>query len=124
MEFPAFADYHDVFSSPLAPTVFTTYTPPSWIPEPQALLRIAMAVYPHWKERRVDRGGHRIIPTLNVRCLLSQTSMTYLCFDRVTSLIPLMNPTSVSEEEKSKRSAKQGHHKRHPPTNLFVYNMN
>ena len=70
MEFPAFADYQDVFSSPLAPTVFAAYIPPSWIPEPQALLRIAMTVYPHWKERRVDRGGHRIIPTLNVCCHL------------------------------------------------------
>ena len=70
MEFPAFAEYQDVFSSPLAPTVFATYIPPSWIPEPQALLRIAIAVYPHWKERRVDRGGHRIIPTLNVCCHL------------------------------------------------------
>ena len=68
MEFPAFADYQDVFSSPLAPTVFASYIPPSWIPEPQALLRIAKAVYPHWKDRRVDRGGHRIIPTLNVSC--------------------------------------------------------
>jgi enhancer of polycomb-like protein len=39
--------YQDVFSSPLALTVFATYIPPSWILEPQALLRIAMAVYPH-----------------------------------------------------------------------------
>ena len=66
MEFPAFVGYQDVFSSPLAPTVFATYIPPPWIPEPQALLRIAKAVYPHWKERRIDRGGHRIIPTVNV----------------------------------------------------------
>ena len=124
MEFPAFVDYQDVFSSPLAPTVFATFIPPSWIPEPQVLLRIAMAIYPHWKERRVDRGGHRIIPTLNVRCLLHTNIHVLSCFDRVTSLIPLMNHTSVSEEEKSKRSAKQGHHKRHPPINWFAYNMN
>lgn len=78
MEFPAFAEYQNVFSSPLAPTVFATYILPSWVPEPQVLLRIAKAIYPHWKERRIDRGGHRIIPTLNVSCHLHQVSITYL----------------------------------------------
>ena len=78
MEFPAFADYYDVFSAPLAPTLFANYTVPSWIPEPQALLRIAKAIYPHWKERRVDRGGYRIIPTLNVSCHLRKLSTTHL----------------------------------------------
>ena len=124
MDFPAFADYQDVFSTPLAPSVFATFIPPSWIPEPQTLLRIAKTVYPHWKERRIDRGGHRIIPTLNVSYHFHPSFHDLSEFGRVTSLIPSMNHTSVSEEEKSKRSAKQGRHKRHPPINLFVYNMN
>ena len=100
MEFPAFAEYQDVFSSPLAPTIFATYIPPLWIPEPQALLRIAKAIYPHWKERRVDRGGHRIIPTLNVSYYIHSSIHRPSEFDRVTSLIPSMNHISASEEEK------------------------
>lgn len=66
MPFPPFSDYQDTFSSPLAPSDFAAFTVPSWIPPPSALLRIARAIYPHWKERRLEREGHRIIPTLNV----------------------------------------------------------
>ena len=66
MEFPAFADYQDVFSSPLTPATFATCIVPSWIPPAAALLRIAGVVYPHWKDRRIERGGYRIIPALNV----------------------------------------------------------
>jgi len=66
MDFPAFSDYQDVFSSALPSNMFATYTVPSWIPAPPALLKIAKAIYPYWKERRIERGGHRIIPTLNV----------------------------------------------------------
>lgn len=67
MEFPAFADYQDVFSTPLTPATFATCIVPSWIPAPNALIRMARAVYPHWKDRRIERGGYRIIPALNVR---------------------------------------------------------
>ena len=67
MEFPAFIDYQDVFSNPLSPATFATCIVPSWIPAAAALLRIARAVYPHWKDRRIERGGYRIIPALNVR---------------------------------------------------------
>ena len=76
--------------------------------------------------RSVGLIGVVIVSSQLLTCVafFAQTSMTYLCFGRVTSLIPSMNHTSVSEEEKSKQSAKQEHHKRHPPINLFVYNMN
>ena len=66
MDFPAFSEYQDVFSVSLPTSIFANYSPPSWIPTPPALLRIAKAIYPYWKERRIERGGHRIIPTLNV----------------------------------------------------------
>ena len=66
MEFPAFADYQDVFATPLTPATFATCIVPSWIPPAAALLHIARTVYPHWKDRRIERGGYRIIPALNV----------------------------------------------------------
>jgi enhancer of polycomb-like protein len=67
MDFPTFSEYQDVFSAPLTISVFANYSPPSWIPNAPLLSRIAKAIYPYWKECRIERGGHRIIPTLNVR---------------------------------------------------------
>jgi enhancer of polycomb-like protein len=66
MDFPAFSEYQDVFSVSLPTSIFANYSPPSWISNSPSLLRIAKAIYPYWKERRIERGGHRIIPTLNV----------------------------------------------------------
>ncbi|RDB21980.1 Enhancer of polycomb-like protein 1 [Hypsizygus marmoreus] len=81
MAFPAFAEYHDTFASPLSFSVFASYTVPPWIPAPAQLLRIARAIYPYWKERRIERGGHRIIPVLNGD--ESDTlNESYICFRR------------------------------------------
>ncbi|KAJ2913088.1 hypothetical protein MD484_g7323, partial [Candolleomyces efflorescens] len=81
MPFPAFTEYQDVFSSPLTPATFATFYVPTWIPQPQHLLRIARTVYPYWKERRIERAGHRIIPTLNFD--ESDTlNESYICFRR------------------------------------------
>lgn len=66
MAFPPFSDYQDVFSSPLPPSMFASFIVPTWISSPAQLLRLAKVIYPYWKERRIERGGHRIIPTLNV----------------------------------------------------------
>ncbi|EIW79222.1 hypothetical protein CONPUDRAFT_59856 [Coniophora puteana RWD-64-598 SS2] len=81
MAFPAFTDYQDVFSSPLSPSLFATFTVPSWIPTSSSLLRIAKSVYPHWRERRMDRGGHRIIPPLNFD-EADVLNESYICFRR------------------------------------------
>ncbi|ESK91729.1 4 histone acetyltransferase subunit [Moniliophthora roreri MCA 2997] len=81
MTFPAFTDYQDTFSLPLPPSTFTSFTLPSWLPSSAHLTRIARAVYPYWKERRLERGGHRIIPTLNFD--ESDTlNESYICFRR------------------------------------------
>lgn len=64
--FPPFSDYQETFSTRLTPDTFAAFTVPLWIPQPPQLLRFAKAIYPYWKERRVERSGHRIIPTLNV----------------------------------------------------------
>lgn len=82
MDFPAFSEYQDVFSAPLQVSMFATYTIPTWIPASAALLKVAKAVYPYWKERRLERNGHRIIPTLNVSVRL------VLCTIRVYLSIP------------------------------------
>ncbi|KAF9221104.1 hypothetical protein BS17DRAFT_797325 [Gyrodon lividus] len=81
MAFPPFTDYQDVFSSPLPLSMFATFTVPSWIPAPAQLFRLAKAIYPYWRERRIERSGHRIIPILNY----DETDVnneSYICFRR------------------------------------------
>ncbi|KXN91311.1 Enhancer of polycomb-like protein 1 [Leucoagaricus sp. SymC.cos] len=79
--FPAFTDYQDTFSNELPLSMFASFVLPSWLPKPPQLLRIARTIYPYWKERRVERGGHRIIPTLNGD--ESDTlNESYICFRR------------------------------------------
>jgi len=71
MAFPPFSDYQEVFSSPLPPSMFATFTVPTWIPQPAQLLRLAKVIYPYWRDRRIERKGHRIIPDLNVSIIFS-----------------------------------------------------
>lgn len=68
--FPPFSDYQDTFAFKLQPSMFAVYAVPEWIPSPQQMLRFARIVYPYWRERRLERGGHRIIPAVNVRMSL------------------------------------------------------
>ncbi|EKM52072.1 uncharacterized protein PHACADRAFT_212666 [Phanerochaete carnosa HHB-10118-sp] len=79
--FPPFSDYQDTFASPLPPSLFAVFAVPQWIPQPPQLLKMAISVYPHWKERRIERGGHPIIPIVN----LDETDTkneSYICFRR------------------------------------------
>ncbi|OBZ78426.1 Enhancer of polycomb-like protein 1 [Grifola frondosa] len=79
--FPPFSDYQDTFAVPIQPSMFALFSVPSWIPQPASLLRYARVVYPYWRERRLERGGHRIIPTVN----LDETDTkneSYICFRR------------------------------------------
>lgn len=81
MAFPAFSEYQDAFASPLTSATFANYIVPAWIPPPATILRIARTIYPYWKERRTERGGYRIIPTLNAD--ESDTfNESYICFRR------------------------------------------
>lgn len=77
MPFPPFSDYHDTFSAPIPAPTWATFTPPNWVPAPSQLTRLARVVYPYWRERRVERGGHRIIPILNVSIASYFTSIIY-----------------------------------------------
>ncbi|KAI8986868.1 enhancer of polycomb-like-domain-containing protein [Trametes punicea] len=79
--FPPFSDYQETFASPLKPEMFAVFQVPDWVPTPQQMLRYARVVYPYWRERRLERGGHRIIPTVN----LDETDTkneSYICFRR------------------------------------------
>jgi enhancer of polycomb-like protein len=64
--FPPFSDYQETFATPLAPSMFAVFVVPTWVPQPAHMLRLAKMMYSYWKERRTDRGGHRVIPALNV----------------------------------------------------------
>lgn len=81
MAFPPFTDYQEAFSSPLPPSMFATFTVPAWIPQPALLLRLAKVIYPYWRDRRIERKGHRIIPILNFdeSDVLNES---YICFRR------------------------------------------
>ncbi|KAF8127863.1 enhancer of polycomb-like-domain-containing protein [Boletus edulis] len=81
MTFPPFSDYQEVFSAPLPPSLFASFIVPTWISPPAQLLRLAKVIYPYWRERRVERGGHRIIPTLNYD-EADVTNESYICFRR------------------------------------------
>ncbi|GJE91699.1 enhancer of polycomb-like domain-containing protein [Phanerochaete sordida] len=79
--FPPFSDYQDTFASQLSPSLFAMFMIPSWVPQPPQLLRMAYSIYPHWKERRIERGGHPIMPFVN----LDETDTkneSYICFRR------------------------------------------
>lgn len=63
---PAFADMESVFSHPLPAPFFPNFVVPPSVPVPGILCRMAKAVYPHWKDRRILAEGKNIIPQLNV----------------------------------------------------------
>ncbi|KAK0483846.1 hypothetical protein IW261DRAFT_1465365 [Armillaria novae-zelandiae] len=81
MTFPEFSNYHDTFANPLPASLFATFYVPRGIPPPPQLLRIARLIYPYWKERRIERGGQRIIPQLNGD-EADTLNESYICFRR------------------------------------------
>ncbi|KAK0244592.1 polycomb enhancer protein [Armillaria nabsnona] len=65
MMFPEFSNYQDTFANPLEKSFFAAYAVPKNIPPPEQLLLMAQLIYPHWRVRRMERGGLRVIPQLN-----------------------------------------------------------
>ena len=113
MAFPTFSDYQEIFSSSLPPSIFSNFTVPSWVPQPQHLLRTAKVVYPYWKERRLERGGHRIIPILNV-CELSSVNDSYSMplFNRAMRPTARTSPIFASAGAKLKPFGRHVHPRR------------
>ncbi|KAF5344088.1 hypothetical protein D9758_008835 [Tetrapyrgos nigripes] len=103
MAFPPFSDYQETFASPLPPSTFALFSPPPWLPQPHQLVRIARAVYPYWKDRRLERGGHRIIPILNFD-EEDKLNESYVCFRRRESkAVRKTRASQVSSSEKLAR---------------------
>lgn len=100
MMFPSFSDYQDTFATPLPPSTFASFTVPPWIPPAAHVFRIARAIYPYWKERRLERGGHRIIPSLNVSDPSVRVRSLSNFLYRVTKQTLLTSRTSASADER------------------------
>ncbi|KAI0341412.1 hypothetical protein BDW22DRAFT_1358947 [Trametopsis cervina] len=78
---PPMSMYEDTFATQLPAMMFALFDAPSWIPAPAQLVRLARGVYPHWRSRRTSRGGHPIIPVVNLD--ESDTmNESYICFRR------------------------------------------
>ncbi|KAK0441186.1 enhancer of polycomb-like-domain-containing protein [Desarmillaria tabescens] len=107
MPFPDFSNYQDTFANELSPAHFSAFKVPSWVPPPSQLLRIARLVYPHWKERRLDRGGLRITPTLNFD---EQDTLneSYVCFrQREVKAVRKTRASQVNSSDKLASLSKQ-----------------
>ena len=115
--FPPFSDYQDTFAAPLPAEMFAMYSLPSWIPPAQQMLRYSRIIYPYWRERRQDRGGHRIIPTVNVskRIDLVFSTLTISAPFSSTKATRSTSPISVSGDEKSRPFGRLEPHKRRTP---------
>ncbi|EJD52586.1 hypothetical protein AURDEDRAFT_158321 [Auricularia subglabra TFB-10046 SS5] len=78
--FPAMEVYEEWFETPLSAELFSAYTVPEGVPDSTRLVELARCLYPHWRQRRIMRGGHRIIPQLSTEDPVSNDS--YTCFRR------------------------------------------
>jgi hypothetical protein len=102
------------------PNMFAAFTVPLWIPQSD-LLRFAKAIYPYWKECRIERGGHRIIPTLNVS-LTYRLTILHLTHSPSSTMsqISKTSPTFASGGMMSRRCTRLVPHKRPPQKSFCV----
>ncbi|KAL0958917.1 hypothetical protein HGRIS_014234 [Hohenbuehelia grisea] len=103
MAFPAFTEYQDIFSLPIPSSTFASFSVPEWIPSSPNLFRIARTIYPYWKERRIERGGQRIIPPLNGD-EADTLNESYVCFRRRE--IKAVRKTRASQASSSDKLAR------------------
>lgn len=95
---PPFTDYEHFFSSPPSPHYFPSFSVPESFPTPATLLRLARVIYPHWRERKLERGGRRIIPQLIVR--LPKVTREAATHNHCSTMRPMTRiPTYVSDDE-------------------------
>ena len=89
--------------------MFSIFTVITWTPQPPQMLKFAIAIYPCWKEQRIERGGHPIILVVNVSTLSLISVIAILnasCDHSSTKPIPRMSHTFASDEEKAKLFAR------------------
>ncbi|KAG9127014.1 Enhancer of polycomb-like protein 1 [Ceratobasidium sp. 392] len=78
--FPAITEFEPTFATRLPVAFFPNFRAPDWIPQPPQLLRMLRVIYPHWRERRLEREGRRIIPQINSD--ETNEGDPYVCFRR------------------------------------------
>ncbi|TFY53253.1 hypothetical protein EVG20_g10201, partial [Dentipellis fragilis] len=98
--FPPFSDYQDTFANSLPVDTFAAFAVPAWVPTPPQMLRFAKAVYPYWRERRIERQGHAIIPMLNYDEADTRNE-SYICFRRRE--VKAMRKTRASQASSSEK---------------------
>ncbi|KAJ1309803.1 hypothetical protein OPQ81_006568 [Rhizoctonia solani] len=79
-KFPSLTDFEPIFANRLPTSFFPNYRVPDSIPAPPQLLRMLRVIYPHWRERRLERDGRRIIPQINSD--ETNEGDPYVCFRR------------------------------------------
>ncbi|CAE6500434.1 unnamed protein product [Rhizoctonia solani] len=79
-KFPTLTDFEPIFSARLPISFFPNYRVPDSVPAPAQLLRMLRVIYPHWRERRLERDGRRIIPQINSD--ETNEGDPYVCFRR------------------------------------------
>ncbi|EJT98699.1 hypothetical protein DACRYDRAFT_110602 [Dacryopinax primogenitus] len=77
---PGLSDMEEHFVHELEEEYFATYEVPSTVPKPERLWSLVRTLYPFWKEQRLARGGHRIVPQLNTDETLEDDH--FVCFRR------------------------------------------
>ncbi|EJU00921.1 hypothetical protein DACRYDRAFT_116803 [Dacryopinax primogenitus] len=77
---PVLADFEETLTHELAESFFAMYDRPSNLPTPEQVWLLARAIYPHWKERKIEREGLRVMAQLNT----DETSDgdAFVCFRR------------------------------------------
>ncbi|KZS93199.1 hypothetical protein SISNIDRAFT_486115 [Sistotremastrum niveocremeum HHB9708] len=75
-----FSDYESVFSPHPPAAYFCSYSVPEIMAEPGRVLGLARIVYDYWKQRRLERGGRRIMAQLSYD--ESNENDPYVCFRR------------------------------------------
>jgi enhancer of polycomb-like protein len=77
---PTFQYIEHLFASPLDPAFFPSFEFPRNMPSSKDLVRMAQRIYTHWKDRRTERKGKTIMPTLNYD--ETNDGDPYVCFRR------------------------------------------
>ncbi|KAI0315040.1 enhancer of polycomb-like-domain-containing protein [Amylostereum chailletii] len=98
--FPTLSDYQETFATELPPSMFATFVVPASVPVPSQMLRYAKIIYLHWKERRLERQGHRVIPTLNYD-ESDVKNESYVCFRHRD--VKAMRKTRASQASSSEK---------------------
>ena len=108
---PEFSSIEHLFASPLPASFYPNFEVPRNLPPTKDLVRMAQRIYSHWKERRIERKGKTIMPTLNYD--ETNDGDPYVCFRRrdvrATRKTRLKDNGSIEKMQKLQVEMKQVH---------------